>query len=473
MFFLLAVAGLEVFGVILGGYASSSKWSLYGAMREAAQVVSYEIPLALCVLVPVLLTGSMDLVEIGNRQAGWFFPNWNIFNPFAFVTFWIYATCVVASTNRAPFDLPEAESELVAGFLTEYSGFRWVIFFMAEYPSMFVVSGLGTLLFLGGWNGPVPITSWLGLDGAPDTLGGWIGNLLGLCNFIIKAVVGVTCMIWLRWTLPRLRIDQVMTTCLKYCVPLASAMMLGAMLWVYFLPGGLITQVRHSLKAVEHNTATRHRQGFQDESCRSQRTVRVVEFEPPGHCVRKGARPAIMGSINWHSCFFYLLAVIACLSAMAVVLTGNIVRMACFLVVSLGAVAGLFFLAGADFLGAVQLMVYVGGTMVLLVFGVMLTARGPFVSMKTGGGQWILATILGGACLAVLVQAAMSIPTWTTASNQSNDRPTATPLGLGLMGVRVDQLDQSDVVLRSGMSGHLLAFEIISVHLVVVLIGAA
>lgn len=251
VFFILAVAGLEVFGVILGGYASSSKWSLYGAMREAAQVVSYEIPLALCVLVPVLLTGSMDLVEIGNRQAGWFFPNWNICNPFAFVTFWVYVTCVVASTNRAPFDLPEAESELVAGFLTEYSGFRWVIFFMAEYASMFLVSGLGAVLFLGGWNGPVPIASWLGLGGDPTTVAGWIGNLLGLSNFIIKAVVGVVFMIWLRWTLPRLRVDQVMTTCLKYCVPLASAMMLGAMLWVYFLPGGLMANVRHSLKTAE------------------------------------------------------------------------------------------------------------------------------------------------------------------------------------------------------------------------------
>jgi NADH-quinone oxidoreductase subunit J len=180
-----------------------------------------------------------------------------------------------------------------------------------------------------------------------------------------------------------------------------------------------------------------------------------------------------MSAINWHSCFFYLFAMAACLSAVAVVLTGNIVRMACFLVLALGAVAGLFFLAGADFLGAVQLMVYVGGTMVLLVFGVMLTARGPFVSMKIGGGQWILATILGGALLAVLMQAAMSVPAWTTGGNHPIDRPTATRLGLGLMGVRVDQLDQPDLVLRRGMSGHLLAFEIISVHLVVVLVGAA
>ena len=142
-FFILAVMGLEIFGVILGGYASKSKWSLYGAMREAAQVVSYEIPLALCVVVPVLIAGTMDFVEIGNHQAGWF-TQWNLLHdPFTFVTFWVYATCAMASTNRAPFDLPEAESELVAGFLTEYSGFRWVVFFMAEYAAIFAVCGLG------------------------------------------------------------------------------------------------------------------------------------------------------------------------------------------------------------------------------------------------------------------------------------------------------------------------------------------
>ncbi len=234
VFFILAVAGLEVFGVILGGYASGSKWSLYGAMREAAQVVSYEIPLGLCCVIPVMIAGSMDLVEIGNRQAGWFY-HWHLFHdPFTFVTFWIYVTCAVASTNRAPFDLPEAESELVAGFLTEYSGFRWSIFFMAEYASMFALSGLGAILFLGGWNGPVPISQlWLSADSG--WLAVYLANFLGMCNFVFKCTAGVVFMMWIRWTLPRLRIDQVITTCLKYCVPLASAMFLGAMLWTYVL----------------------------------------------------------------------------------------------------------------------------------------------------------------------------------------------------------------------------------------------
>ena len=240
VFFILAVAGVEVFGVILGGYASGSKWSLYGAMREAAQVISYEVPLALCVVVPVMIAGTMDLVSIGQMQAGWA-TNWFIFHdPFTFLTFWVYFTCATASVNRAPFDLAEAESELVAGFLTEYSGFRWSVFFMAEYASMFAVSGLAAILFFGGWNGPVPIAKLLHLTPESGSLAVYVANLLGLGNFLFKGTLGVLVMMWARWTLPRLRIDQVMTVCLKYCVPLAAAMLLGAMLWTFAFPGGAI-----------------------------------------------------------------------------------------------------------------------------------------------------------------------------------------------------------------------------------------
>lgn len=242
-FFILAVAGLEVLGVILGGYASASKWSLFGAMREAAQVVSYEVPLALCVAVAVMVAGSMDLVEIGNQQAGWFWDWHLLHDPFMFVTFFVYLTCAVASVNRAPFDLAEAESELVAGFMTEYSGFRWSVFFMAEYASMFAVSALAVILFLGGWNGPIPIATWLGLTFDNGTLPGLLGAILGTANFLIKSYLGIIFMMWLRWTLPRLRIDQVMTVCLKYCIPIAAAMFLGAMLWKYALPDGLTSRL--------------------------------------------------------------------------------------------------------------------------------------------------------------------------------------------------------------------------------------
>lgn len=237
VFFILAVLGLEVFGVILAGYSSASKWSLFGAMREAAQVVSYEVPLGLCAVVPVLLAGSMDLVYIGDRQAGWF-TNWYLFHdPFTFITFWVYFTCATASVNRAPFDLAEAESELVAGFHTEYSGLRWSFFFMAEYGSMLAVSLLASILFLGGWNGPIPVASLLGWTPANGPLAGYFGNLLGCLNVLAKGILGVSVMMWVRWTLPRLRIDQVITTCLKYCVPIAAVMFLGATWWQYAMPG--------------------------------------------------------------------------------------------------------------------------------------------------------------------------------------------------------------------------------------------
>src|SRR5262249_28645148 len=148
-----------------------------------------------------------------------------------------------ASVNRAPFDLAEAESELVAGFHTEYSGFRWLAFYMAEYGSMFTVAGLGAILFFGGWNGPIPITKLLGWAYASDATSfhtlGYIANLIGCLNFIFKCIVGVTVMIWVRWTLPRLRVDQVMKTCLKYCTPIVCAMFVGAALWLYAFPGGV------------------------------------------------------------------------------------------------------------------------------------------------------------------------------------------------------------------------------------------
>lgn len=242
LFFVLAVLSLEVFGVILAGYSSGSKWSLYGAMREAAQVVSYEVPLKLCIVIPVLLCGTLDLVTIADMQAGWF-TNWLIFHdPFTFAAFWIYFTCCIASVNRAPFDLAEAESELVAGFHTEYSGLRWSFFFMAEYGAMFLVSVLCAIVFLGGWNGPIPVFRMLGWAYGPDEtawrLTGYLANLGGCANTILKGVAGVTVMVWVRWTLPRLRIDQVITTCLKYCVPLAAVCFLGAVAWqVLGIPG--------------------------------------------------------------------------------------------------------------------------------------------------------------------------------------------------------------------------------------------
>ena len=207
-------------------------------------------------------------------------------------------------------------------------------------------------------------------------------------------------------------------------------------------------------------------------------------------------------SINWTTFFFYLFALVSCGFAVMVVLATSIVRMAFYLTISLGATAGLFFLAGADFVGAMQLMIYVGGTLVLLVFGVMLTAQGPFVSMRTSGGDWMLAALLAGSLLALLVPAAFTVRDWrggATAAElaegepvntlgESPAHPTATRLGLGLLGIRVDKLDEDradrdeqpaygfddhPLNRRASMAGYLLPFEIVSVHLLVVLVGAA
>jgi NADH-quinone oxidoreductase subunit H len=277
IFFVIAVLGLEVFGVILAGYASASKWSLFGAMREAAQVVSYEVPLGLCVVIPCMVAGSLDLITIAEQQQGWFI-NWYIFHdPFTFITFWVYFTCATASVNRAPFDLAEAESELVAGFHTEYSGFRWLAFYMAEYGSMFTVAGLGAILFFGGWNGPIPITKLLGWAYASDATSfhtlGYISNLFGCLNFIFKCIVGVTVMIWVRWTLPRLRVDQVMKTCLKYCTPIVCVMFVGAALWSYAFPGGVWLKESAATAEVREAGYMNQESGVRDQKSADHRRI--------------------------------------------------------------------------------------------------------------------------------------------------------------------------------------------------------
>ena len=185
----------------------------------------------------------------------------------------------------------------------------------------------------------------------------------------------------------------------------------------------------------------------------------------------------ILAEINVHSCLFVLFALFACGMAIAVAATSNVVRMAFYLTLCLGATSGLFFLAGAEFVGAMQLMIYVGGTLVLLIFGVMLTAQSRFISMKTNAGEWILGLIVGSALLALLLRAGYGVREWDhgrtdAASVAGIDAHRSTALGLALTSIRVDQLDEPDTARRAGMSGYLLPFVIVSMHLLVVLIGA-
>jgi NADH-quinone oxidoreductase subunit H len=211
--FIFAMTSLGIYGIALGGWASNNKYSLMGALRSAAQMISYELSLGLSIISVLLVTGTLSLGKIVELQGGtwWgFIPRWNIFMFPLFIAFFTYLVSAIAETNRVPFDLPEAENELVAGFHTEYSSMKFALFFLAEYANMLTVSMVATTLFFGGWHGPVfgPL---------------WLRGLLPLGWFLLKVFAFMCFYIWTRGTLPRLRYDQLMAFGWKFLVPLSMA----------------------------------------------------------------------------------------------------------------------------------------------------------------------------------------------------------------------------------------------------------
>lgn len=211
LLYVLGITSIGVYGIMLAGWSSNNKYSLMGGLRSSAQMISYELALGLSLISVILLAGTLDLAQIVELQSGWHGARWFIFfNPLAFV---IYLIAAIAETNRIPFDLPEAETELVAGFHTEYSAMKFALFFLAEYINMFTVSMLATTLFLGGWNVPF----------AEDIFGRgtFLFGLVSVIGFLVKICLFLFLYIWLRGTLPRFRFDQLMNFGWKFLLPVA------------------------------------------------------------------------------------------------------------------------------------------------------------------------------------------------------------------------------------------------------------
>lgn len=247
LYYIFAIISIETLGILMAGWGSNNKYSILGAMRSAAQIISYEIPAGFAIISVVMIAQTLDLQVISAQQgilatekikfAGFWdvskiggFFSWNVFRaPHLLIAFVIYFIASLAESNRAPFDIPEAESELVAGFHTEFTGIRFALVFLAEYSMMFLVSMIAVILFLGAWNTPLP-------NIAGVKLATWTtGVAFGIFWVVIKTLALVGVQMWIRWTLPRLRVDQLMNLCWKILTPLAFVCMLISGVWRLWL----------------------------------------------------------------------------------------------------------------------------------------------------------------------------------------------------------------------------------------------
>ncbi len=230
--FFFAIGASTELSIFMAGWSSRNKYSLLGAMRAVAQMISYEVPLLLSAVVAIMMTGSLNPSRIVEAQGGFtgILPHWYVFTPWGFAGFVLFVVAALAETNRSPFDLPEGESELVAGYFTEYSGFKFALFFLGEYLGMMSIAGYGITLFLGGWGAPLSVLAFL-----PSWL--WFFGKLFLAIFFF---------IWLRGTLPRLRQDQLMNFAWKFMLPMSLLDLFVAALWRFlgeWLGAGLGTEV--------------------------------------------------------------------------------------------------------------------------------------------------------------------------------------------------------------------------------------
>ena len=223
--YFFAIGACTEMAVFMAGWSSRNKYSLLGAMRGIAQMVSYEVPLILSTVTVIMIVGSLSLVNIVKAQDGfsWILPHWFVLTPWGLAGFILFMIAATAESNRSPFDLPEGESEIIAGYYVEYSGFKFALFFLGEYIGMFAVCGMAITLFLGGWTAPFSFLTWI-----PSYV--W---------FFTKLFGLVALLIWIRGTLPRLRIDQLMNFAWKFMLPMALINLLVAAVW-HFMPPGFI-----------------------------------------------------------------------------------------------------------------------------------------------------------------------------------------------------------------------------------------
>jgi NADH-quinone oxidoreductase subunit H len=223
--FFFAAGSITELSVFMAGWSSHNKYSLLGAMRAIAQMISYEVPLILSSVSVIMITGTLSTVSIVNQQSGYsgIVPHWFVLTPWGFAGFILFMIAATAESNRSPFDLPEGESELIAGYYTEYSGFKFALFFLAEYLGMMSISGMAITLFLGGWNAPFPFLTWI-----PSYVWFFGKLFILICGFI-----------WIRGTLPRLRMDQLMDFAWRFMLPMALVNLVTAGMW-RFLPEGII-----------------------------------------------------------------------------------------------------------------------------------------------------------------------------------------------------------------------------------------
>jgi NADH-quinone oxidoreductase subunit H len=368
---IFAIASMGVYGIVLAGWASNSKYSLLGGLRSAAQMISYELSYGMALAAVIMLAGSLSLREIVLNQSGYWFgviPKWYVFlQP---IGFFIFMTAGVAETNRAPFDFPEAEQELVAGYHTEYSSMSFALFFLAEYVNMVTVSAVATSLYLGGWLGPF-LPDWLQ----------WI-------YFLIKVFLILFFYVWMRWTLPRYRYDQLMEFGWKWLLPVSVVNLLATIA-------------------------------------------------------------------------FYIFAAIAILASLGVIGQGNPMHSVMLLIVSFGALAGLYILLQAPFTAVTQIIIYAGAIMVLFLFVVMLlnvpreepvpvTAAGMLgpTAMKTGA---VLSVVLA---IEVVWGLSRLGPTWFSQDAEAAGVSSVSRIGNVLF------------------TDHAFAFEATSILILVAMVGA-